>query len=240
MKLLLTSSGLRNESLKGALRSMLDKPVGECNFLFIPTSYHGAAGDMTWLVEDFYNAHRMGWKQFLVLDIAVKSNWDKKLWWHIIGEADVIQMGGGNSAYLSYWLQKSGLFEALPELLKTKVYVGISAGSMVLTAGLTSANIGESDDPADYEVNLRDPRVAAGELSDKTLGLTDFLFRPHWGKSDPKYANLNGEAVRRAYKVLQKPIYLVDDDTAIKIVDGEVEVISEGKWVLVDSEEPQA
>src|SRR6476620_10336432 len=165
MKLFLTSSGLHNKSLQDALAGMLDKPVSECNFLFIPTSYHGAVSDMTWLVEDFYNAHSMGWKQFMVLDIAVKSSWDKELWWPMIEQADVIQMGGGNAQYLSYWLQKSGLFDALPELLKTKVYVGVSAGSMVLTAGLTSATIGQSDSPEGYKINLNDPRLPAGESS---------------------------------------------------------------------------
>lgn len=234
MKLLLTSSGLRNESLREALRGMLDKPASECNFLFIPTSYHGAVSDMTWLVDDFYNAHRMGWKKFMVLDIAVKDSWDKKLWWHMIEEADVIQMGGGNASYLSYWLQKSGLFDALPELLKTKVYIGISAGTMVMTAGLQSHDILSEDVPESYEVPLDDPKLPPGQVSRKTLELTDFLFRPHWGKPEPKYDKLNEAAVHKAYTVLKKPIYLVDDETGIKIVDGKLEVISEGRWVLVD------
>jgi dipeptidase E len=237
MKLLLTSSGLHNESLKEALRGMLDKPVSECNFLFVPTSYHGAASDMTWFVEDIYNAHSMGWKQFLVLDIAVKSSWDKNLWWPMVEQADVIQMGGGNAGYLSYWLQKSGLFDALPELLKTKVYVGISAGSMVMTAGLASAAIADPTMPADYQLPPEDPRLPKGQISRETLGLTNFLFRPHWGKPGPKYQNLTPEAVRKAYAVLKKPIYLVDDETGIKIIDDKLEVISEGKWTLIAGEE---
>lgn len=212
---------------------MLDKPVSECNFLFIPTAYQGAQGDMSWLVEDFYNAYSMGWKQFSVLDIAVKGNWNKEMWWPLIEQADVIQMGGGHGWYLSYWLQKAGLFDALPELLKTKVYVGISAGSMVATAGIASA-IGKPNAPADYSMLPDDVRVPTEQTSDKTLGLTNFLFRPHWGKPDPKYATLNEAAVRQAYQALQKPIYLVDDETGIKIVDGELEVVSEGKWLLVD------
>lgn len=238
MKLLLTSSGLRNESLREALRSLLDKPAGECNCVYIPTSCHPARGDMSWLMEEMISFYALGWKEFVVLDVAVKSEWDKSLWWPKIEQADVIVMGGGNAPYLSYWLQKSGLFAALPELLKTKVYAGVSAGSMMLTAGITSSMIGQTDNPADWGAEGRKTgSYPEDERSDKTLGLTDFLFRPHWGKPDPKYANLNEEAVRRAYKQLRKPIYLVDDQTAIKIVDDELEVVSEGKWVLVDSEE---
>src|SRR5690606_10780127 len=127
MKLLLTSSGLRNESLREALRSLLDKPAGECNCVYIPTSCHAARGDMSWLMEEMISFYALGWKEFVVLDVAVKSEWDKSLWWPKIEEADVIVMGGGNAPYLSYWLQRSGLFEALPEFLKTKVYVGVSA-----------------------------------------------------------------------------------------------------------------
>lgn len=233
MKLLLTSSGLANDSLKDALRGMLNKPTGECKFLFIPTSYSGASGDMSWLVNDIYEAHRMGWKEFRLLDIAVKAEWDKKLWWPVIEEADVIMVGGGNAGYLSYWMQKSGLFDALPELLKTKVYVGISAGSMVMTAGLNTASMAVNNS-GKYELDVNDPNVPSGQISTKTLGLTDFLFRPHWHKPTPKYDNLTEESMRKAYAVIKKPIYLVDDQTGIKIEDGKIEVISEGQWILID------
>lgn len=238
MKLLLTSSGLRNESQREALRSMLDKPVGESNCVFIPTSYHAATGDMSWLMDEMSSFYGLGWKQFIVLDIAVKSAWDKDLWWPKIEEADAIVMGGGNAPYLSYWLQKSGLFEALPELLKTKVYAGISAGSMMLTAGITSSKIGQTDNPEAWGAEGKNNGAyPSDQRSDKTLGLLDFMFRPHWHKATPKYKNLTPEAVRKAYAVVKKPIYLVDDQTGIKIEDGKPpEIISEGKWVLIDSE----
>lgn len=214
---------------------MLDKPTSECKFVFIPTSYSGGNGDMTWLVNDIYEAHRMGWNEFRILDIAVKANWDKKLWWPVIEEADVIMVGGGNAGFLSYWMQKAGLFAAMPELLKTKVYVGVSAGSMVMTAGLNTAEMAITND-GKYELDVNDPNVPSGQISDKTLGYTDFLFRPHWHKPTPKYKDLTPESMRKAYAVVKKPIYLVDDQTGIKIEDGKIEVISEGKWVLIDSE----
>jgi dipeptidase E len=230
---------LCNESLREALRQMVGRPTGECNFVFIVTSYNGAAGDMTWLVNDIYNAHRMGWKNFRILDIAVKADWDKKLWWPWIEEADVILVGGGNSGYLSYWMQKAGLFEALPELLKTKVYIGISAGSMVMTAGMQTAMPSLKDES--FELPTSDPNVPAGQTSTNTLDLTEFLFRPHWGKPEPKYDNLSEDLMRKAYAKLQKPIYLIDDQTGIKIEDNKPpEVISEGRWVLIDSDNQSA
>ncbi|MGH7157660.1 MAG: Type 1 glutamine amidotransferase-like domain-containing protein [Candidatus Saccharimonadales bacterium] len=233
MKLLLTSSGLSNESLRDALRQMLGKPTGECNFVFIPTSYSGAAGDMGWLVNDIYEAHRMGWKEFRLLDIAVKASWDKKLWWPVIENADVIMVGGGNAGFLSYWMQKAGLFDAMPKLLETKVYVGVSAGSMVMTAGLNTASM--AVEGGKYELNLNDPNAPASQISPKTLGYTDFLFRPHWHKPAPKYENLTEESMRKVYAVIKKPIYLVDDQTGIMIEDGKSpKVVSEGRWLLID------
>lgn len=234
MKLLLTSSGLANDSLKNALREMLGKPTSECNFVFILTSYSGASGDMSWLVDDIYQAHRMGWKEFRLLDIAVKWSWDKKLWWPVIEQADVIMVGGGNCGFLSYWMQKAGLFDAMPELLKTKVYVGASAGSMVMTAGLQTASMSVKD--GKYEMDRNDPNIPPDQMSAKTLGYTDFLFRPHWHKPTPKYKNLTPKAMEEAYKVVKKPIYLVDDQTGIKIEKGKTEVVSEGKWLLIDGE----
>jgi len=235
MKLLLTSSGLHNESLKGALRGMLDKPVSECNLVFISTAANARPGDKTWLVRDLHNTNSIGWKNFEILDVAAVGNWDKKIWWPIVEQADVIFVGGGHSGYLSYWLQQSGLFDAMPELLKTKVYVGVSAGSMVAAQGfgVTSAALNNQSEP--YEFPLQDPSVPEGQISRKTFGFVDFLFRPHWGGAK-RFDTANDDRMRQAYAVLKKPIYLVDDDTGIKIVDGKLEVISEGKWLLVDHE----
>lgn len=211
---------------------MVGRPTNECKLVFIPTSYNGAAGDMSWLVNDIYEAHQMGWKEFRLLDIAVKANWDKKLWWPTIEDADVIMVGGGNCGFLSYWMQRAGLFDAMPELLKTKVYVGVSAGSMVMTAGLNTASMAVNK--GKYELDVFDPNIPAEQISSKTLGYTDFLFRPHWHKPTAKYENLTEDSMRKAYAVIQKPIYLVDDQTGIKIENGKTEVISEGKWVLID------
>lgn len=240
MKLLLTSSGLSNESLRNTLRGMLDgKKPTDCKFVFIITSYNGAMGDMSWLIADLYESHKMGWQDYRILDLAVKNDWDKKLWWPWIEDADVIMVGGGNAGYLSYWMQKAGLFEAMPELLKTKIYVGVSAGSMIMTAGLQTAGPAVATEGI-YELPLDGTVVPAGQLSRKTLGYTDFLFRPHWHKPSPKYANLTPEAMRKAYAILKKPIYLVDDQTGIKIEDNKPpEVISEGQWVLINGERAQ-
>jgi len=46
--------------------------------------------------------------------------------------------------------------------------------------------------------------------------------------------NTMAEAERWAAD-LAAPAYAIDDDTAIKVVDGSVEVVSEGRWMLLNS-----
>jgi dipeptidase E len=122
-------------------------------------------------------------------------------------------VNGGDALYLCHWPQESGLADLLPSLRDT-VWVGFSAGSMVLTP-----RIGE-----DF-VGWKSP--GAG---DETLGVVDFSIFPHVDHPDlPE--NRMAEAERWAAG-LSNPAYAIDDDTAIQVVDDTVEVISEGHWKL--------
>jgi len=100
----------------------------------------------------------------------------------------------------------------LPSLRDT-VYVGLSAGSMVLTP-----RIGEHFDGWK-------PRTG----DDSTLGVVDFSIFPHLGSPDRTMA----EAERWAAGI-KGPAYAIDAQTAIKVTDGGVEVISEGYWKLLN------
>jgi dipeptidase E len=231
MKLLLCSQTLNNDSLRDALRGMLDKPAEECNFVYIPTAANTARNN-GWLVRDMYEIEKLGWKSFSTLDLAVVASWPKNLWWQTIEEADVIMVGGGNSGYLSYWMYESGLAQKLPELLKTKVYVGSSAGSMFMTPGQASSSGGLKNAPS-YEFPLDDPEVPKGQIRRQTLNLVPFLFRPHWHASTAP--DVTEEITQKAANDLKMPIYLVDDQTAIKVVDDDIEVISEGEWKLLEA-----
>jgi dipeptidase E len=113
--------------------------------------------------------------------------------------------------YLGYWMRKSGLADLLPSLHEM-VYVGLSAGSMVMTP-----RIGE-----DF-VNWRPPTG-----SDETLGVVNFSIFPHLDHKDmPDNSIANAE---RWATSLAAPAYAIDDQTAIKVVDGTVELVSEGHW----------
>jgi len=92
------------------------------------------------------------------------------------------------------------------------VYVGLSAGSMVM-----APNIGE------YFVGWKPPTGG-----DETLGLVDFAIFPHLDHEDLP-GNSMADAERWAAG-MSVPAYAIDDQTAIKVVDGAIEVVSEGHW----------
>lgn len=229
MKLLLTSNGFCNESIKNALREMLDKPVSEATIVFVPAAADPVRGDKTWLVNDMYRAHSMGWKRFEVVHIVALADWPKEMWLSAFEEADVIMFCGGHTEYLSYALQKSGLAELLPNLLNSKVYVGISAGSMIATDTLITS----SGALATYLHLPEDEskQVPPGFSSDKGLGLVDFLFRPHL--DSPLFPLARKDILEKLAVDIRRPIYLVDDETAVRVVDGKADVISEGVWHLL-------
>lgn len=214
MKLLLTSSGITNKSIEKALLDLLAKPFTESHLTFIPTAANVEEGNKDWLVDDMYKFRKLGFASFDVSDISAVP---KSLWLPSFEKADVLVFGGGNTNYLMTWLKKSDVDDVLPSLLKTKVYVGISAGGMV-----TSRKISLSyADILYYE--------KTGKFQDiEGLGFVDFEIRPHLNSDyfeKVKVPFLEEIAIKTS-----TPFYAIDDDTAIKVVDGKIEIISEGEW----------
>jgi dipeptidase E len=215
MKLLLTSGGITNNSIRNALVDMMGKPVAEATALFVPTAEQPLGP--FFVGRSAQNLLQQEWKAFGVLELTALPSIPQEAWLPKLRAADVLLVGGGDPLYLCYWMQQSGLADLLTRQgLRETVYVGMSAGSMVL-----APNIGQEF------VSWRPPNARD---SDKTLGLVDFAMFPHLDNPDlPK--NTLAVAEKWAAK-LTVPAYVVDDDTAIKVADGAVEVISEGHWKL--------
>lgn len=217
MKLLLTSAGVNNKSIYDALVDMLDKPIADCSALCIPTAMYGhpwvGPGVNAWQFISGNSENPMvdlGWKSIGVLELTALPSIGQDRWLPLVRETDVLLVSGGDALYLYHWMQESGLADLLPSL--QAVYVGMSAGSMVM-----APNIGE------FFVGWTPP---AG--SDKALGLVDFAIFPHLD-----HELLPGNTMAAAEKWAagkQGPSYAIDDQTAIKVIDGAAEVISEGKW----------
>ncbi len=217
MKLLLTSGGITNPSIQNALIELLGKPIAEANALCITTaSYaHPMAGPAA--AWSFISGREegsmcaLGWKSLGVLELTALPSLDRERWVSWVQNTDALLVNGGDTLYLSYWMRQSGLADLLPSL-DEMVWAGLSAGSMVLT-----------------------PRIGPDFVSwtpptggDETLGLVDFSIFPHLD-----YPTFPGNTMAHAERWaadIGVPSYAIDDQTAIKVVDGTVEVISEGHW----------
>lgn len=214
MKLLLTSAGISNKSIENALLEMAGKPFSELNLAFIPTAANVESGHKDWLIKDFVTCENLGFKQVDIVDISAIS---KEMWLPRLNEADVLIFGGGNTFHLMHWVEKSGLKELLPEMLKTKIYIGISAGSMIACKSLdlsTSERL--------YDEKVED------DAKDEGLGYVEFLVRPHL--NSPFFPNVNLDNLENFAKEFSETFYALDDNSAIKIVDSKMEIISEGIW----------
>lgn len=218
MKFLLTSAGIKNASIHNTLVGLLSKPIAESNALCIPTASYALPNghSMAWRFisgqEPECPMCELGWKSLGVLELTALPSIEKEYWIPAVQETDVLLVNGGDPLYLCYWMRQSGLADLLPSL--RAVYVGLSAGSMAMTP-----NIG-----ADFV------RWTAPTGGDETLGLVDFAMFPHLDH-EMLPENTMADAERWAADI-SVPAYAIDDQTALKVVNGAVEVISEGNWKL--------
>ena len=228
MKLLLTSAGTSNDSIRAALVELLGKPIEEASAVAVPTAMYAYPEGVRWGWESLRHFADMGWREMGVLELTALPTLEEEHWRSVVEAADAILVGGGNTCYLSYWFQESGLAERLPPLLdRGLVYLGVSAGSMVVTPGL---NVDRERLAATgvYYDDEYDEVTIAGAGSDAGLGLVAFGVRPHLGSED--FPMVTEEAMQRAAAKIDYPLYAIDDQTALKVVDDRVQVVSEGKW----------
>ncbi len=214
MKLLLTSAGISNKSIVDALLSLTKKSFAKLNLVIIPTALNIEDGGKEWFIDDLVNCQKLGFKSIDIVDISALP---KDVWLSRLKQADILFFEGGNTFYLMYWLKKSGLDKLLPELLETKVYIGVSAGSMVACKHLglsTSKRLYNEDVEENYE--------------DEGLNFVDFLIMPHLNSS--YFTNVRLDKLKKIADEIGETFYAIDDDTAIKIDDEKMEIISEGEW----------
>lgn len=230
MKLLLTSNGLSNESIANALEELVGKPRKDIKIAFIPTAAFpedddGKHSSRDWFANDLYRI-----KEFCgFIDVVSLADLSPAAVMARLEYVDVIFVGGGNAFYLSYWMEKSGLFAALPKLLESRVYAGISAGSMIVTHSIRTASqaIKNPDVFHDEEYDEFGPK---GRSAGKSAQLVNFVVRPHYtqvrfpGDPDQIFSTIVSE--------LKVPLYAIDDMSAIKVDGDKIEVVSEGEWKL--------
>ena len=219
MKLLLTSAGIKNTSIHDALVDLLGKPIAESSALCIPTATYpmGGPGSAWRFITGRATTPmcELGWKSLGVLELTALPSIDEERWVPLVQETDALLVNGGDALYLSHWMRQSGLADLLPSL--RAVWVGLSGGSMVM-----APNVGE-------DFVLWKPPTG----DDRALGIDDFSIFPHVGHENmPDNSMANAEKWAASVPV---PGYAIDDQTAIKVADGALEVVSEGHWKLFTS-----
>jgi dipeptidase E len=241
MRLLLTSAGISNPSIHKALVDLLGKPIAESNALFIPTAIYPyrRGANMAWQAicgKASSPLSQLGWKSLGVLELTALLSIDKKAWVPSVEEADALLVWGGDPVYLSYWMRQSGLADLLPSLRPESVYVGVSAGSMA--AASTFAECYSNPPSGTHNALTREDIMFAtpqGEMKGifvtaQGAGLVNFALIPHLdNENHPDASSTNAEKWAARLPV---PVYAIDDQTAITVVDGTVAVVSEGQWKL--------
>lgn len=203
-----------NASIINALKELSLKPFEDLRLGFVPTASNIETGDKWWLIEDLETCGNLKFKSIDIIDISAMP---QDMCLKRLEDTDIIMVEGGNTYHLRYWIKKSGLESKFPKLLENRVYVGISAGSMV---------IGPTIVPIESEKNAA--LDAGDEIIEDGLNYVNFLIEPHVNSS--YFPELTFDYVRKESENTKHTIYGLDDDSAIKVVENEITVVSEGHW----------
>ena len=222
LRLLLTSAGVRNATIRNALINLLGRPIEECTALCIPTAMYGhpyaGPGENVWKFVAGRSEQPMielGWKSVGLIELTALPSIDKERWISLVRNSDVLLVSGGDALFLSHWMRESGLNDLLTEL-KDTVWVGMSGGSMVMSPRIGMEFVGWKQPSGD----------------DRALGLVDFAIFPHL--DNESLPDNTMAAARKWAAGLDCVAYAIDDETAICVVDGVVDVVSEGHWHRFD------
>jgi dipeptidase E len=207
MKLLLTSAGLRNQTIASALQALVGKGPEETKIGFVPTAQNVEIGNADWFIDQFMHLREYGFGWIDVVDPSA----DGVDWRTALRDMDVVMVGPGNTFHLLDQVRKTGFDTWVKENLETKVYVGISAGSILATPRIDVAGLPPGDN------NL----VGITDLSG--MNLVNFEIEPHC--EGERFATVEQYAHEH-----NRPVCAIDDQTAIQVVDNQVHVVSEGTW----------
>ena len=237
MRALLTSAGITNSSIHDSLTDLLDKPIAESNALFIPTGVYPFPGGprMAWRAISSPLC-LLGWKSLGVLELTALPSIEEAAWVPTVRDADALLVWGGDPLFIANWMRRSGLTGLLPTLRSDAVYVGVSAGSIAAASTFVetySEPPRGNDGPLKSEdVVFATPRGDVRRLlvTGQGAGLVDFAVIPHFEHADHPDASF-ANAEKLAARVPSRT-YAIDDESAIRVVDGAVQVVSEGQWKL--------
>jgi dipeptidase E len=225
MKFLLTSGGISNASIADALVDLLGKPISESTAMIVPSGMYpfpgGGAG--AWQAASGTSSLPLvglGWKSMSLLELTALPTIRPENWMPAVRAVDALLVWGGDVLYLCHWMRESGLADLLPSLGDT-VYVGVSAGSIAMSP---------VNCDAEFDLAFVPDGSAMAEGAERGLGLVDVTLYPHL--DNPEMPDTTLANIGKWASTVTVPTYAIDDQTALRIVDGQVDVVSEGRWHL--------
>lgn len=239
MRLLLTSNGISNPSIRQALVDLLGKPIAESRALVVATGIYPFPGGANYAYQMLHGQiggplAALGWASLGVLELTALPSISRAAWVPTVEEADALLVWGGDPLYLSYWMRESGLAALLPTVRPEMVYVGVSAGAIAAASifGETYHSlpdtIAKPRTSDEVVFTTGDGDLPLTFATAEGAGLVDFAVIPHYTEPDHREASVANAATWAA--MLPVPTYAIDDQSAIRVVDGTVDVVSEGTW----------
>jgi len=214
MKFLLTSAGIKNDAIAEALAGLVGRPLTELSIIHIPTAANSGSDDKSWMIDNLVELQKRDFKSIDILDVAAV---EAELWQPRLRAADIISVGGGDEQYIAKVFRKIGMKDFLLSLPDTKVYMGMSAGSMV------------TGHYVPYEVlRMVYPEESFEDLNEKPLGLCELTFIPHLNSK--WFSHVNKDNLEKFRSQFEHVTYATDDETALAVVEGSVRVVGAGDY----------
>ena len=146
-----------------------------------------------------YFAARMGFEEYVICPVG--ENFDKKHWDYAM-QSDSVLLEGGNTFEFWAMLLLRGLDADLRKFAQRGILMGMSAGSHIISPTIDLASVAD-DNYLGFSGN---------ELN--SLGLTDFLVKPHAGGWIQ-----HKELFRNYATKYNKPVYMIDEGQAVWVCD---------------------
>jgi dipeptidase E len=201
MRALLTSSGIKNSSIRDALVDLLGKPIAESDALFIPTAIYPFPGGpgMAWRAicgKASSPLCELGWRSLGVLELTALPSIQEAAWVPTVRDADALLVWGGDPLFLADWMRRSGVTDLLPTLPAKAVYVGVSAGSIAAASTFVETY---DEPPRGDDGPLKSENIVFATpqgdvdrilVTGQGAGLVDFAVIPHLEHPDHPDASL--------------------------------------------------
>jgi dipeptidase E len=203
MKLVLCSEGFHTPNTVQACVELCAKPQSEITIAIINEAYAVETGGHQWVLDNLNDVANNFPAEIDIVNLLALPLEEVEA---RVTAKDVIFVVGGDTDYQMHVFKKTGFAGLLPKLLETKVYVGSSAGSIVMgrrpPAAAKQKIYGES---RDYGVS-------------DYLGLVDIAMFSHL--NSPQFPDNRPEVLEELAGGTDFPVYALQDDSAI-VIDGD-------------------